>query len=136
MKRGINELMIDENAESYDKIIELKKLILHQLSSSKDLNMRYKLRLDFLHNRDSDNYVKMMEKRTGLSERELYIQASTFVKDISKWVYNELKSKSDIQLADLSNDPSKLDEFLAKVRQRIGEDGNDIFLQKCDKRVC
>jgi hypothetical protein len=78
----------------------------------------------------------MMEKRTGLSERELYIQASTFVKDISKWVYNELKSKSDIQLADLSNDPSKLDEFLAKVRQRIGEDGNDIFLQKCDKRVC
>ena len=136
MKRGINELMVDENSEIYDKIIELKKLILHQLSSSKDINMRYKLRLDFLHNRDSDNYVKMMEKRTGLSERELYIQASTFVKDISKWVYNELKSKSDIQLADLSNDPSKLDEFLAKVRQRIGEDGNDIFLQKCDKRVC
>jgi hypothetical protein len=120
-----------KTAENYRRIIEAKALIVHQLTSSKDISMKYKLRVDFLNNHTSENYVQMIQNRTKKSKEELYELATTFVKDINGWIYTELSHMKEEKLAELMNEPYCLDKFLKKLKKVIGEDKDDIFLQKC-----
>jgi hypothetical protein len=121
--------------EQYNKVIQLKKLVIHQLTNSKDMNMRYKIRADFIHNHKSENYVKMMMKRTGLSKIDLFDQATTFVCSINTWLFHELCDLQEETLSAIMNDPKSMDKFLKKVNDKIGDDPNDVFLQKCDKCI-
>ena len=103
-----------------DTVIAIKKVVLEQLKSSKDLNMEYKLCLDFLHNYREEKYKELMTSRTGKSSIELYKYAQEVVANVSSWVYNKIDSLTEHQKDDIMNDPKKMDAFLSMVNEYIG----------------
>lgn len=132
MKGKVFHQMDDKQTVSHTAIVEAKKLIVHQITSSKDVCMKYKLRMDFLNNYHSENYVRMIEGRTKKSKSELHKLATDFIVGINAWIYNSLNDMSMKDLAELVNEPTSLDKFLKRLRKVIGEDDkDDIFLQKC-----
>lgn len=124
---------MDNNQKvSYTSIIEVKKFIIHQITSSKDMCIKYKVRVDFLNNYHSENYVRMIVGRTKRSREDLHKLATEFIVDINSWIYNKLSSMSASELVEIVNEPTSLDKFLKKLKKVIGEnDKDDIFLQKC-----
>lgn len=124
---------MDNNQKvSYTSVIEVKKFIIHQITSSKDMCIKYKVRVDFLNNYQSENYVRMIVGRTKRSREDLHKLATEFVVDINSWIYNKLSSMSASELVEIVNEPTSLDKFLKKLKKVIGEnDKDDIFLQKC-----
>lgn len=124
---------MDNNQKvSYTSIIEVKKFIIHQITSSKDMCIKYKVRVDFLNNYNSENYVRMIVGRTKRSREDLHKLATEFVVDINSWIYSKLSNMSASELVEIVNEPTSLDKFLKKLKKVIGEnDKDDIFLQKC-----
>lgn len=124
---------MDNNQKvSYTSIIEVKKFIIHQITSSKDMCIKYKVRVDFLNNYHSENYVRMIVGRTKRSREDLHKLATEFVVDINSWIYSKLSNMSASELVEIVNEPTSLDKFLKKLKKVIGEnDKDDIFLQKC-----
>lgn len=124
---------MDNNQKvSYTSVIEAKKFIIHQITSSKDMCIKYKVRVDFLNNYHSENYVRMIVGRTKRSREDLHKLATEFIVDINSWIYNKLSSMSASELVEIVNEPTSLDKFLKKLKKVIGEnDKDDIFLQKC-----
>lgn len=124
---------MDNNQKvSYTSVIEAKKFIIHQITSSKDMCIKYKVRVDFLNNYHSENYVRMIVGRTKRSREDLHKLATEFVVDINSWIYNKLSNMSASELVEIVNEPTSLDKFLKKLKKVIGEnDKDDIFLQKC-----
>lgn len=124
---------MDNNQKvSYTSVIEVKKFIIHQITSSKDMCIKYKVRVDFLNNYHSENYVRMIVGRTKRSREDLHKLATEFIVDINSWIYNKLSSMSASELVEIVNEPTSLDKFLKKLKKVIGEnDKDDIFLQKC-----
>lgn len=124
---------MDNNQKvSYTSIIEVKKFIIHQITSSKDMCIKYKVRVDFLNNYQSENYVRMIVGRTKRSREDLHKLATEFVVDINSWIYSKLSNMSASELVEIVNEPTSLDKFLKKLKKVIGEnDKDDIFLQKC-----
>lgn len=124
---------MDNNQKvSYTSVIEVKKFIIHQITSSKDMCIKYKVRVDFLNNYQSENYVRMIVGRTKRSREDLHKLATEFVVDINSWIYSKLSNMSASELVEIVNEPTSLDKFLKKLKKVIGEnDKDDIFLQKC-----
>jgi hypothetical protein len=124
---------MDNNQKvSYTSIIEVKKFIIHQITSSKDMCIKYKVRVDFLNNYHSENYVRMIVGRTKRSREDLHKLATEFIVDINSWIYSKLSNMSASELVEIVNEPTSLDKFLKKLKKVIGEnDKDDIFLQKC-----
>lgn len=124
---------MDNNQKvSYTSVIEVKKFIIHQITSSKDMCIKYKVRVDFLNNYHSENYVRMIVGRTKRSREDLHKLATEFVVDINSWIYSKLSNMSASELVEIVNEPTSLDKFLKKLKKVIGEnDKDDIFLQKC-----
>jgi hypothetical protein len=124
---------MDNNQKvSYTSIIEVKKFIIHQITSSKDMCIKYKVRVDFLNNYQSENYVRMIVGRTKRSREDLHKLATEFIVDINSWIYSKLSNMSASELVEIVNEPTSLDKFLKKLKKVIGEnDKDDIFLQKC-----
>lgn len=124
---------MDNNQKvSYTSVIEAKKFIIHQITSSKDMCIKYKVRVDFLNNYQSENYVRMIVGRTKRSREDLHKLATEFVVDINSWIYSKLSNMSASELVEIVNEPTSLDKFLKKLKKVIGEnDKDDIFLQKC-----
>lgn len=124
---------MDNNQKvSYTSVIEAKKFIIHQITSSKDMCIKYKVRVDFLNNYHSENYVRMIVGRTKRSREDLHKLATEFIVDINSWIYSKLSNMSASELVEIVNEPTSLDKFLKKLKKVIGEnDKDDIFLQKC-----
>ena len=124
---------MDNNQKvSYTSVIEVKKFIIHQITSSKDMCIKYKVRVDFLNNYQSENYVRMIVGRTKRSREDLHKLATEFIVDINSWIYSKLSNMSASELVEIVNEPASLDKFLKKLKKVIGEnDKDDIFLQKC-----
>lgn len=124
---------MDNNQKvSYTSVIEVKKFIIHQITSSKDMCIKYKVRVDFLNNYNSENYVRMIVGRTKRSREDLHKLATEFIVDINSWIYSKLSNMSASELVEIVNEPTSLDKFLKKLKKVIGEnDKDDIFLQKC-----
>lgn len=124
---------MDNNQKiSYTSVIEVKKFIIHQITSSKDMCIKYKVRVDFLNNYQSENYVRMIVGRTKRSREDLHKLATEFIVDINSWIYSKLSNMSASELVEIVNEPTSLDKFLKKLKKVIGEnDKDDIFLQKC-----
>lgn len=124
---------MDNNQKvSYTSIIEVKKFIIHQITSSKDMCIKYKVRVDFLNNYHSENYVRMIVGRTKRRKEDLHKLATEFIVDINSWIYSKLSNMSASELVEIVNEPTSLDKFLKKLKKVIGEnDKDDIFLQKC-----
>lgn len=124
---------MDNNQKvSYTSVIEVKKFIIHQITSSKDMCIKYKVRVDFLNNYHSENYVRMIVGRTKRSREDLHKLATEFIVDINSWIYSKLSNMSASELVEIVNEPTSLDKFLKKLKKVIGEnDKDDIFLQKC-----
>lgn len=124
---------MDNNQKvSYTSIIEVKKFIIHQITSSKDMCIKYKVRVDFLNNYQSENYVRMIVGRTKRSREDLHKLATEFIVNINSWIYSKLSNMSASELVEIVNEPTSLDKFLKKLKKVIGEnDKDDIFLQKC-----
>lgn len=124
---------MDNNQKvSYTSIIEVKKFIIHQITSSKDMCIKYKVRVDFLNNYQSENYVRMIVSRTKRRKEDLHKLATEFIVDINSWIYSKLSNMSASELVEIVNEPTSLDKFLKKLKKVIGEnDKDDIFLQKC-----
>ena len=124
---------MDNNQKvSYTSIIEVKKFIIHQITSSKDMCIKYKVRVDFLNNYNSENYVRMIVGRTKRSREDLHKLATEFIVNINSWIYSKLSNMSASELVEIVNEPTSLDKFLKKLKKVIGEnDKDDIFLQKC-----
>ena len=124
---------MDNNQKvSYTSVIEVKKFIIHQITSSKDMCIKYKVRVDFLNNYHSENYVRMIVGRTKRSREDLHKLATEFIVDINSWIYSKLSNMSASELVEIVNEPTSLDKFLKKLKKVIGENGkDDIFLQKC-----
>lgn len=124
---------MDNNQKvSYTSVIEVKKFIIHQITSSKDMCIKYKVRVDFLNNYQSENYVRMIVGRTKRSREDLHKLATEFIVNINSWIYSKLSNMSASELVEIVNEPTSLDKFLKKLKKVIGEnDKDDIFLQKC-----
>lgn len=124
---------MDNNQKvSYTSVIEVKKFIIHQITSSKDMCIKYKVRVDFLNNYHSENYVRMIVGRTKRSREDLHKLATEFIVDINSWIYSKLSNMTASELVEIVNEPTSLDKFLKKLKKVIGEnDKDDIFLQKC-----
>nr|DAP19498.1 MAG TPA: hypothetical protein [Caudoviricetes sp.] len=124
---------MDNNQKvSYTSIIEVKKFIIHQITSSKDMCIKYKVRVDFLNNYQSENYVRMIVGRTKRRKEDLHKLATEFIVNINSWIYSKLSNMSASELVEIVNEPTSLDKFLKKLKKVIGEnDKDDIFLQKC-----
>ena len=124
---------MDNNQKvSYTSVIEAKKFIIHQITSSKDMCIKYKVRVDFLNNYHSENYVRMIVGRTKRSREDLHKLATEFIVDINSWIYSKLSNMSASELVEIVNEQTSLDKFLKKLKKVIGEnDKDDIFLQKC-----
>lgn len=124
---------MDNNQKvSYTSVIEVKKFIIHQITSSKDMCIKYKVRVDFLNNYHSENYVRMIVGRTKRSREDLHKLATEFIVNINSWIYSKLSNMSASELVEIVNEPTSLDKFLKKLKKVIGEnDKDDIFLQKC-----
>ena len=84
-------------SNSYDQLSVIKKFVIHQLTNSKDVSLKYKIRLDFLHNYKEQKYAEMMHKRTGRSVIELYKEATTFISGIDKWIFDELIEMKNVR---------------------------------------
>lgn len=113
--------MQNENLEVNDTVIFLKKIVLEQLKSSKDLNIEYKLCVDYLNNYKEDKYKELMVSRTGMSSIELFKYAQEVVSNVSSWIYHALTVLTEHQQSDVMNDPKKMDAFLVKVNNHIKE---------------
>lgn len=111
-----------------DKIIQIKKLVIEQLTKSKDLNMEYKLCLDYLNNCKEPKYKELMMNRTKKSAVELYNYASELVSDVCKWIYEELVVMTEHQKADLLNNEQKMDAFIYRVNEYIRGRNNETLL--------
>ena len=111
-----------------NKIIQIKKLVIEQLKKSKDLNIEYRLCLDYLNNCKDPKYKEFMTSRTKRTAVELHKYASTMVSDVCHWVYEELSILTEHQRADLLNDEKKMDEFLNMVNDYIGRRNNGISI--------
>ena len=111
-----------------NKIIQIKKLVIEQLKKSKDLNIEYRLCLDYLNNCKDPKYKEFMTSRTKKTAVELHKYASTMVSDVCHWVYEELAILTEHQRADLLNDEKKMDEFLNMVNDYIGRRNNGISI--------
>ena len=114
--------MVTEIDQNHDQIMEIKKFIIKQITSSQNVNMEYKLSIDYLNNYKNDNYRKMIVQRTGKNVIDLYKEATSFICRINKWIYDCLKSLSDRERARLLVDYSYLKNFLDKVHTKIKED--------------
>lgn len=113
--------MQNENLEVNDTVIFLKKIVLEQLKSSKDLNIEYKLCVDYLNNYKEDKYKELMVSRTGMTSIELFKYAQEVVSSVSSWIYHALTVLTEHQQSDVMNDPKKMDAFLVKVNNHIKE---------------
>lgn len=113
----------------FDSVIVLKNLVIEQITRSKDVDYHYKLRLDFIHNYREKNYVDMMSRRTGMSAVDLYKNATTFIAKVNSWIYKTISEMTEEERAQLANDTSVMDDFIAKVHKELETD-NDVFLQK------
>ena len=111
-----------------NKIIQIKKLVIEQLKKSKDLNIEYRLCLDYLNNCKDPKYKEFMTSRTKKTAIELHKYASTMVSDVCHWVYEELAILTEHQRADLLNDEKKMDGFLNMVNDYIGRRNNGISI--------
>ena len=109
-----------------DKIIQLKKLVLEQLKRSKDLNMEYKLCLDYLNNCKDPKYKEFITGRTKMSAVDLHKYASSLVASVTHFVYEELVNMTEHQRADLLLDESKISSFMSKVNDFIRGCNNGI----------
>lgn len=117
-----------------DKMIAIKKLVIEQLTKSKDLNMEYKLCLDYLNNCKEPKYKEMMTNRTKKSPVELHKYASKLVADVNHWIYEMLVSLTEHQRSDLLNNEQKMNAFLESTHDYIRRysDGNPILAAKRD----
>ena len=113
----------------FDSVIVLKNLVIEQITRSKDVDYHYKLRLDFIHNYREKNYVDMMSRRTDMSAVDLYKNATTFIAKANSWIYKTISEMTEEERAQLANDTSVMDDFIAKVHKELETD-NDVFLQK------
>lgn len=118
--------------KDYD-IIAIKKMVVDQLTHSKDFDLHYKVRIDFLNNYKTEkNYGKMMESRTGVSAVNLYKDASIFIKSINSYIFSSIKAMSPEKRANLLNETKDMDLFLGRVKEEIKSEvgESDMFLQK------
>ena len=118
--------------KDYD-IIAIKKMVVDQLTHSKDFDLHYKVRIDFLNNyKNEKNYGKMMESRTGVSAVNLYKDASMFIKSINSYIFSSIKAMSPEKRANLLNDTKDMDSCLGRVKEEIKSEvgESDMFLQK------
>ena len=123
--------MIMEIDMNHDKIMEIKKFIIKQLTASMDTDIEYKLSLDYINNYKNDNYREMVMRRTNKTAMDLYKETTTFVCRINRWIYECLQKMSDIERARLLVDSSCLKEFLNKVHTKVKEDHHDaIFVSR------
>ena len=123
--------MVVEVDKNHDKIMEIKKFIIKQLTASVDADMEYKLSLDYINNYKNDNYREMIIRRTNKTAIDLYKETTTFVCRINKWIYECLQQMSDTERARLFVDSSYLKKFLDKVHTKIKEDHHDaIFVSR------
>lgn len=113
----------------FDSVVALKNLVIEQITRSKDVDYHYKLRLDFIHNYREKKYVDMMSKRTGMSAHDLYKDATSLVVKINSWIYKTIANMTEEERAQLANDTSVMDKFIARVHKELEID-NDVFLQK------
>jgi len=98
-----------------DTVIALKKLVIEAISHSKDMNMEYKLCVDYLNNYKEDKYKELMTSRTGKTAIELYKYAQEFISKTNKWIFHTISGLTEHQQADLMNDTKKMDAFLESV---------------------
>ena len=117
MKGKVFHPMDEKHKISHTSIIEAKKFIIHQITSSKDACIKYKVRMDFLNNYHSPNYVRMIENRTKRRKDELHKLATEFIVDINSWIYHKLSSMSMNELIEIINEPASLDKFLKKLKK-------------------
>lgn len=123
--------MIIDLDKDHDKIMEIKKFIIKQLTASSDVDMEYKLSIDYINNYKNDNYREMIIRRTNKSAVDLYKETTTFVCRINRWIYECLQKMSDTERARLMIDSSCLKEFLDKVHAKVKEDHHDaIFVSR------
>lgn len=111
-----------------DKIVQIKKLVIEQLKKSKDLNIEYRLCLDYLNNHKDAKYKEFMTTRTKKTAVELHKYASSMISDVCHWIYEELVALTEHQRADLLNDEKKMDDFLHKVNEYIGRRNNGVSI--------
>ena len=71
----------------------------------------------------------MMSRRTGMSAVDLYKNATTFIAKANSWIYKTISEMTEEERAQLANDTSVMDDFIAKVHKELETD-NDVFLQK------
>ena len=117
-----------KNEKISDKLIQIKRFIIEQLTCSKDFNLEYKLCLDFLRNYKEEKYKEMMIERTKKTVIELYKYATTVVSSVNHWIYSELLQLTDHQQADLLNNENKMNDFLYKIHDFIRSEYNDSLL--------
>ena len=123
--------MVIEIDKNHDKIVEIKKFIIKQLTASTDTDIEYKLSIDYINNYKNDNYREMVMRRTNKTAIDLYKEATTFVCRINRWIYESIQQMSDIERARLFVDSSYLKEFLNKVHTKVKEDHHDaIFVSR------
>lgn len=120
--------MLEINAEYDNAIIELKKFIIEQLTSSKDCNIEYKLNLDYIHNHKNEKYRDFVVHKTGLEASELYKIATSFINNINGWIYRKLSTMSKEDRARILIDSRELENFINLVNDKIKEDSNGIFI--------
>lgn len=117
-----------ENKTVTDKMIQIKNLIIEQLTHSKDFNMEYKLCLDFLKNYKEGKYKEMMVSRTKKTAVELHKYASGLVSSVGSYIYRKLITMTEEEQSRLLQDEKYMVSFIQGIDKFIRSDNNDILL--------
>ena len=116
--------------EDHENIIEVKKYIIAQITSTSNCDMEYKLCLDYMHNYKNDKYRELITHRTGKDPIELYKETTTFISSINSWLYQQLSNMSKKDRARLLVDESSLNKFIDIVHKKIKEDSHELFISR------
>ena len=127
----------EEDLETLHQINPIKKFVIDQLLNSKDLDLRYKIRWDILHNKD---YISKLQEisDTKLDKEEIVKKSALTISRIDCNIFKSIKEMNMNERALLMGDTSTMDKFLSKVKElitmEVEQDG--MFLQKCSKCIC